>query len=221
MGFPFLILIVEAMVHFDCEGQNNRIVEAADVVAIPSSSHDSIPSLDLDFWRRMRHVPAAKLVRLRVEPKPELEGTNSLDPELLVSSRSTIKLTDTLSAGETCTAYRGTWFGVPIVAKYFHMSEDSRLCAQEVHAYLRLGHLRGSVIPEFFGLYRTDSFALLVLEDVGDIINKPFGPEPRTHLDRDYRKNLDEWAALDNQERCVFTFDETNAFADPAAEQTD
>jgi hypothetical protein len=197
------------MVHFDCEGPDNTIIWAADVVATPSSPHRSIPPLNPDYWDRAYWVPWNKLGRLGaliMGQKPHLEGPNAPDPELLVSAQSTIKFTDNLGHGGTCTAYRGTWFGVPIVAKYAHKKVDVRPFAQEVHAYLRLGHLRGSVVPEFFGLYRTDSFALVVLEDAGDMISEPFGPEPKMRLDRDYRKDLDEWAGLDDQERCAFNF---------------
>jgi hypothetical protein len=138
-------------------------------------------------------------------------GPNSPDPELLVSSRSTIKLTDNLGAGGTCAAYRGTWFGV---AKYVDVMDDARKLSEEVHAHLRLGHLRGSVIPKFFGLYRSDSFSLFVLEVAGDMINnKHFGPEPRTRPNRatfdkwaPLDDTFDEWAALDEQDRCAFEF---------------
>jgi hypothetical protein len=200
------------MVHFDCERPrpSNRTIWAADVVATPSASQDSIPKLNDDYWDCVSSVPRRKLGRLGVgvEPKPKLEGPNAPDPELLVSAQSTLKLTDNIGEGGVCTAYRGTWFGVPIVAKYVDTMDDVRPFAREVHAYLRLGHLRGSVIPEFFGLYRTDSFALLILEDAGNIINDPFGPEPRTRPNFDYRHTLGEWAGLDDQERCVFNFHE-------------
>jgi hypothetical protein len=204
------------MVHFDCEGPNDRIVWAADVVATPSSSHDSIPQLDPDYWDRVRSVPRTKLKRLRlgrrVGPKPELDGPNAPDPELVVSAQSTIKMASYLGTGGICTAYRGTWFGVPIVAKYVHRMDDVRPLADEVHAYLCLDHLRGPVIPEFFGLYRTDSFALLILEDVGDMINNPFGPEPRTRPNDYDLDDLDEWTCLDDQERCAFSFHEIKHF---------
>jgi hypothetical protein len=54
----------------------------------------------------------------------------------------------------------------------------------EAESYLRsLAHLSGTVVLEFFGLYRSDHFAMLVLEDGGCAI--------------------DSWCELDDQERLV------------------
>jgi hypothetical protein len=191
-------------VHFDCEGENNRDIWAADVIATPSSSHRSIPKLDDDYWDCVSFVPLTKLKRLGVEPNEIRKGPDWPDPELLISSQSTMKLTANLGRGATCTAYRGTWFGVPIVVKRGHMPDDFFLLAQEVHAYLRLDHVRGSVVPEFFGLYRSDTFTLLVLEDAGDKIDEP--SIPRMCVDQKYLKNLDRWPDLDVQERYAFNF---------------
>jgi hypothetical protein len=194
------------MVHFDCEDINGSIVWAADVVATPSSSHDSIPSLDSAFWDRVSSVPLTKLERLGVlDPNPKLEGPNSPDPELLITLPSTMKLTTILGRGGTCVAYCGTWFGVPIVVKESLGSDGAHRFAREVHAYLRLGHLRGSVVPEFFGLYRTDLSVHLVLEDAGDMT---YGEVP-TYRDQDSNyedddSKDDDWAVLDIQERCTF-----------------
>jgi hypothetical protein len=206
MGFSSLIFSVEATVHFDCEEDNDEIVWIADVVATPSSSHDSIPSLDSDFWDRVLSVPQAKLERLGVvNPYPKLEGPNSPDPQVLITLQSTMKLTTYLGRGGTCDAFRGTWFGVSIVAKDGDESGDSRLFAREVHAYLRLGYLCGSVVPEFFGLYRTDDFALLVLEDAGDMIYRHVPSTYRDPYSDDHRPvTVDHWADLDIQDRCAF-----------------
>jgi hypothetical protein len=202
--FFFLIFNVEAMVHFDCEGRNDRDIWAVDVIATPSSSHRSIPKLDDDYWDRMRAVPRIKLARLGVKPNSIREGPDLPNPELLVSSQSTIKISAEVATGATCTAFRGTWFGVPIVVKRCYTMDYVCPLAEEVHAYLRLGHLCGSVVPEFFGLYRSDFFALVVLEDAGDKIKEPL--IPRTCLDEDYLDTVDCWPDLDVQERCAFNF---------------
>jgi hypothetical protein len=200
--FYFLISIVEATVHFDCEDDNDRNVWIADVVATPSSTHDSIPSLDSDFWDRVSSVPRTKLERVGVRPNPKLVGPNSPDPQLLITSPSTMKLTTYIGRGGTCDAFRGTWLGLPIVAKDGDRSNNARRFSREVHAYLRLGHLCGSVVPEFFGLYRTDSFALLVLEDAGDMTYRHVPHVSRTY--RDTGNRPDHWAVLDVQERWHF-----------------
>jgi hypothetical protein len=193
------------MAHFDCKDEIGSEVWAVSLVATPSSSHDAIPKLDSYYWDGASSVPSAKLARLGVDLnwRRNFDGPNLPDPELAVSSQSTMKITAILDIGEDATSvYRGTWFGVRIVSKkidnmdsyYKHDVAYQFLC--EVHAYLRLCHLRGTVVPEFFGLYRSDSFALLVLEDAGE----PFFDD----LDGCGEIVSDEWAVLDVQERCVF-----------------
>jgi hypothetical protein len=149
---------------------------AITAVAKPSSSPGSVPSLDSAYWKRVFPAPLTKRSRIcDQEDTPELG--------LLVGSPSTLALTSYIGRGGTCAAFRGTWHGVPIVAKYIQ-SKYSTPFVGEANAYLGgLARLRGTIVPEFFGLYRSNFFALLVVEDCGDRISK--------------------WDDLDLEERCV------------------
>jgi hypothetical protein len=64
---------------------------------------------------------------------------------------------------------RATWLDVPLVAKIATVKK-SPVLGHEAIAYLGyLAHLRGVIIPEFFGLYRSEGRAYLLLEDVGSM----------------------------------------------------
>jgi hypothetical protein len=135
-------------------------------VAKPSSSPGSVPSLDSAYWKRVSSDPLPKR-----SPLCDHEDTPDLD--ILANSPSTLILSSYISHGATCAAFRGTWHGVPIVAKYIE-SKYSAPFVGEAKAYLGgLARLRGTIVPEFFGLYRSTSFfALLVFEDCGDKISE-------------------------------------------------
>jgi hypothetical protein len=63
-------------------------------------------------------------------------------------------------------AVRGHWYGTAIYAKHA-MPKESQALEREALFYKRnLAHLRGAIVPEFFGFYRSDFWSLLVLEDV-------------------------------------------------------
>jgi hypothetical protein len=167
---------------------NRDAVWAIDVIAKPSSSSHSVPSLDSAYWKRAISTPLTKCAPLGAhdleDSKSTLKDTDSPDPNLLVASPSTLTLTSYIGPGGTCAAFRGTWYGVPIVIKYIQRHESAPF-ANEARAYLGgLANLRGKVVPEFFGLHRSDIFALLVFEDCGNKIS--------------------DWHDLDLQERCVF-----------------
>jgi hypothetical protein len=134
-------------------------------VAKASSSPRSVPSLDSAYWKRVSSAPLTKR-----SPLCDHEDTPDLD--LLANSPSTLILSSYIGHGATCAAFRGTWQGVPIVAKYIE-SKYSTPFVGEAKAYLGgLARLRGTIVPEFFGLYRSNFFALLVFEDCGDKISK-------------------------------------------------
>jgi hypothetical protein len=154
---------------------NRNAIWALRVVAKPFSSPQSLPSFDPAYW---------KCVVSRPQCPRGIE--NYPDPYRLVGSPSTLTLTRYIDQGNTCAAFRGTWYGAPVVVKYIQ-SEYSARFVSEAQVYLSgIAHLRGKVIPQFFGLYRTDFFALLVVEDCGNAIS--------------------QWHDLDLQERCAKCF---------------
>jgi hypothetical protein len=165
---------------------NRDFIWAIIVIAKPSSPPNSLPLLDSAYWKRVVSPPSplAKRARLGLEnSNAALEETDTLNPNLLVGSPSTLTLTSYIGQGATCAAIRGTWHGAPIVVKFIE-EQYSFPFVDEARVYLGgLAHLRGAVVPEFFGLYRSDCFALLVFEDCGDSIS--------------------DWDGLDLQERCV------------------
>jgi hypothetical protein len=104
----------------------------------------------------------------------------------IVALPSTINLTECLSDAETGMTFRGTWYGASIVAKH-SVPEHSEHLAREALFYKdHLEHLRGLVVPQFIGLYRSDGWALLVLEDVGSTT------DPETN-----------WEGWSREEKCV------------------
>jgi hypothetical protein len=139
-------------------------------VAKPSSSPRSVPLLDAAYWKGV--FSAAPTNTLCLDWKAPRKDTGTQDPNLLVDTPSILTLKSYIGPGGTCAAFRGTWHGVPIVVKY-SLNKYSTPFAREAQAYLGgLAHLRGTVVPEFFGIYRSDFFALLVFEDCGDKISK-------------------------------------------------
>jgi hypothetical protein len=162
---------------------NRDTIWAVDVVAKPSSSPRSVPLLDPAYWIRVQSDSAPEVLHDQEDWKETLDDTGAPDPNLLVGSPSTLTMTSYIGPGGTCAAFRGTWHGVAIVAKYIQ-SEYSTPFVDEARAYLGgLAPFQGTVVPGFFGLYRSDYFALLVFEDCGNRIS--------------------DWDDLDLQERCV------------------
>jgi hypothetical protein len=136
---------------------NRDFIWAINVVAKPSSSPRSVPLLDIAYWKHVVSTP--------------FTDRDCPDPNLLAGSPSTLTLTNYIGQGGTCAAFRGTWHGVPIVVKYIQNGYSTPF-VREARAYLGgLANLRGTVVPEFFGLYRSDYFALLVSEDCGNMIS--------------------------------------------------
>jgi hypothetical protein len=81
---------------------------------------------------------------------------------------------------------RGTWYGASVVAKHSVPKDSESLARETLFCKHHLAHLRGIIVPEFLGLYRSDGWALLVLVDVGSI--------KRTKI---------PWDFLSERQRCV------------------
>jgi hypothetical protein len=88
----------------------------------------------------------------------------------LMASPSIINFTEYIGKGATGMALRGSWYGASVVAKH-SVPRDTEALAREALLYKHhLAHLRGIIVPEFLGLYHSDGWSLLVLEDVGSTI---------------------------------------------------
>jgi hypothetical protein len=153
---------------------NRYFLWAIVAVTKPSCLPHSVPLLDSAYWKCVVSPPSA-LANRRLRDlehwETAAEDTDSSNPDLLVGSPSTLTLTSYVGQGGTCAAFRGTWHGVSVVVKYIQ-HDYSTPFVREAQAYLgSLAHLRGTVVPEFFGLYRSDYFALLVFEDCGNTIS--------------------------------------------------
>jgi hypothetical protein len=133
-----------------------------------------------DYWPRLW-----RQARVPYEEKQKigLEDSHAHDlrlAESLMASPATIKITTSSSDQR-----RGTWHGVPIMIQMYPVDRPTEQFSHAAKVHLRhLQDLRGAVVPEFFGLYRTDSQALLIYEDVGGFY-------------------VDSWSDLDFQERCA------------------
>jgi hypothetical protein len=105
--------------------------------------------------------------------------------ESLAVSPATIKIT---TSNSNLKQGRGTWHGLPIMIDMCSANcpwDAPEHLSHVAKVHLRhLQDLRGAVVPEFFGLYRTDFQALLIYEDVGGF-------------------RVDAWSDLDFQERCA------------------
>jgi hypothetical protein len=83
----------------------------------------------------------------------------------IVAAPSTINLTELVGEGATGMAFRGQWHGAAIVAKHAMPKESQALVRESLFYKEHLAHLRGVIIPEFLGLYRSDGWAMMVLEE--------------------------------------------------------
>jgi hypothetical protein len=109
-------------------------------------------------------------------------GPPSSEHDTLVSSTSTMRFTTCMGEVATSMALRGFWYGASIVAKHSVPAQSEALFYKR-----HLAHLRGIVVPEFLGLYRSDDWTLLILEDVDSTIKPTAIP----------------WEGWSEQEKCV------------------
>jgi hypothetical protein len=133
-------------------------------------------------WKSVRRALDADLPDLLVTPVTYRYLTPPED-----GAFSTINFTEYIANGATGMAHRGSWYDASVVAKH-SVPRDSEALAREALFYKHhLARLRGIVVPEFLGLYRSDGWSLLVLEDVGPTTKPTANP----------------WEGWSEQQRCV------------------
>jgi hypothetical protein len=127
-----------------------------------------------DSWRRVRREFSPRTTDLLLSPAASDPSLTPAEFErqrrAIVAAPSTIKFTEFVAEeGATGMALRGHWYGATI-GKHAAPTRSQALLREALFYKDHFAHLRGVIVPEFLGLYRSDFWALLVLKDAGSDI---------------------------------------------------